>query len=731
MVSAGIPGTFILGVLLSSGLPQTDRPKPVIQAIALQEAEEVYLDGRLSEPLWDRVVPTTNFFQKEPSEGTPATEITEVRIVYSHNNLFLGVKLYDSQPDQIIGNQKLRDGSLRGDDRFMFILDTFLDGRSAYFFETNPAGLMGDGLVQVGSGWGLNKSWDGIWEARTAKHPYGWSVEIRIPFSTLNFDPNNDTWGINFQRTIRRKQEEALWSSFGINEGLYLPVNAGHLTGLKSLSQGLGLEVKPYGAASHRTNDKINDVSTPVNVGADLNYSVTPSLRAAITLNTDFAEVEVDQRRVNLTRFPLYFPERRDFFLEGSNVYAFARANGANPFFSRRIGLVNGRPIPILFGSRLTGRVGRYDLGILQVRTGEKDNNPVEDFTVARIKRNFFSQSTIGVIYTRRGTHASPDIDVTAESHHTIGFDLDLITSNFMGDKNLQFEAFSVLHNDPVEKTADNIWDNSVRGIRINYPNERWRGHASYRQFGKHYNPAVGFVRRNGFRRFQPSFAFAPRPQNNRFVRQFEWELFFEHVTDLNGQLLTRNARIDLLDVRFNSGDEARIGFENRFELLEHPFAISDGIIIPSGTYEFNDLSLSVETASHRIISGELALTRGRFWSGESNRIDTELTLKPVSGFLIRTVWERNSISLPEGDFTTQVLRQRGEWQLSPWVSTTAIVQFDNISNVLGLFARFQWTVKPGSDLFVVYTHNWQNLSGKFFSLERAATTKINYTHRF
>jgi len=718
-----------LSATLGLGAAQSDRARPEIRAIRLADDDDVRLDGRLDESFWQLVsAPATNFLQQEPVEGAAATESTEVRIVYDENNLYLGVRLIDSEPGGIIGNQKQRDGSLRGDDRFMFILDTFLDGRSAYFFETNPAGLMGDGLLQVGSGRGLNKSWDGIWEARAARDDDGWSVEIEIPFRTLNFDPGKDSWGIDFQRTIRRKQEETLWSGFRINEGLFLPVNAGRLVGLEGMTQGLGLEVTPYGLASHRKDEEGSE--TPADAGFDLNYSVTPGLRAAVTVNTDFAEVEVDQRRVNLTRFPLFFPERRDFFLEGSNVYRFAGANGAFPYFSRRIGLVGGSPIPIVFGARLNGRSGRFDIGLLQVRTAEDEDNPVEDFTVARVKRNFFAQSSFGVIYTRRATGAI-DQEPSPEVRQTLGVDLDLLTANFLGDKNLQFEAFAVVHTDPFQPAEADLNDRSVRGVRINFPNDRWRGHASYRQFGANYDPAVGFNARNGFRRFQPSFAFSPRPADSEWVRQFEWEVYFEHLTDLDNKLLTRVTRADLVNIRFNSGDEASVRFQNRFEFLDEPFEIEDGIIIPAGDHEFNDVTVEFEAASQRRVAGEVAMTRGGFWSGTRTGWETELVVRPIPGVLIGTEWERDDVSLPEGDFVATVFRQRGEWQLSPWISTTAVVQYDNVSKITGLYARFHWILKPGSDLFVVYSHNWQTLEARTFTLERSATTKINYTHRF
>jgi hypothetical protein len=721
---------------LKQALASSDDPTDIrsVSAGVLRDDEDIRLDGRLDEPIWDRLPAATDFNQREPHEGAPATERTEVRIAYDRDNLYIGAMLYDSDPNGILAYQKQRDASLHSDDRFMLILDTFLDGRTAYFFETNPAGLMGDGLIRVSARRGLNKSWDGIWEAQVSRGDYGWSVEIEIPFRTLNFDPRGDTWGINFQRTIRRKQEETLWSGWLLNQSLFRPIFAGRVTGLNGMSQGLGLEVKPYGAASYKQNTDEDtgqlDTTTPTDVGADLTYSVTPSLRASLTVNTDFAEVEVDQRRVNLTRFPLFYPERRDFFLEGSSVFTFAPANGVNPYFSRRIGLVEGEPIPIVYGARLAGQSGRNDIGFLQVRTGQKDEFATEDFTVGRYKRNFFSQSSVGVIYTRRATQDLEEVAAPPD-RHTVGVDLDLFTSTFLGDKNLQFEAFYVQTTKSTEDDLSTTWDRSARGIRINFPNDLWRAHCSYREFGENYEPAVGFVRRVGFRRVEPSVSYAPRPESISFIRQVRWQAETEFLADLDNRLLTRRLEFTLLDIRFESGDDFNFQFTNRFERLDEDFEISDGIVIPVGDYTYNEYELSFRSANQRAVSTDIEFNRGQFWSGERTGVELGLTVRPASGVALSADWEQNDVDLPEGSFDTKLARFNMDWQFNPWVSVTGILQYDNVSKIYGLYSRFRWILQPGSDLYFVYTHNWLSEIDGIITMSRAATTKINYTHRF
>ncbi len=710
-----------------------------IEAVRLDPRDSISLDGVLSEAVWKHAIPATNFLQQEPDEGNVATEQTEVRIVYDKDQLYIGVMLYDSDPSGIIGFQKERDAWLGSDDRFMWILDTFQDGRNSYFFETNPSGLLSDGLLQVSGGRGrVNKSWDGIWDLRVAQTELGWSVEVWIPFRTVNFDPASESWGINFQRTVRRKNEESLWSGHRRNQGIRLPIHAGRLSGLQDISQGLGLDVRPYIAGALRSPPQENFTQIPTQVGVDLEYNLTANLRAALTVNTDFAETEVDQRRVNLTRFPLFYPEQRQFFLEGSNVYRFAPSSGVRPFFSRRIGLSEGEAIPIRYGARLGGQVGNYDIGFLHVQTGQHEPNelsrvPSEDFTVARFKRNIFQQSSLGMIYTRRSTRALPgnfNGEPVVPTRQTVGFDLDLFTTTFLGDKNLQFEAFYVVHTDPDINGKSRLSDRTSRGIRFNYPNDIWRGHVSLREFGNEWDPAVGFAPRNGFRRLQPTIYYEPRP-NLPNVRRLLFRADFEYLTDLNNNLETGQLDIRLFGVEFDSGDHFNISTIESFEALKAPFEISNDVIIPVANYTFRTWQLHIGTASRRRISGRVNARHGQFWSGDRNSYAFGLTIRPGAAVQLRTELERADIALPEGSFSTNLIRLEGNWPATPRFSLTSNIQYDTVTQRLGSFSRIRWTLRPGSDLYFVYTHNWLYETGRPFDESRGLATKINYTHRF
>jgi len=737
-------------LLASAAVPLVAQSSDVlrrVEAVRIPDSLEIRIDGFVDDAAWSLAQPITDFRQQEPVEGGAPSEPTEIRILYDQRALYIGGIFHDSDPSGILAHQLQRDADLSTDDRFMWVLDTFQDGRTGYFFEINPAGLMGDGIIGGGGlgGIGLNKAWDGIWEVRTRILEDGWSAEIRIPFATVNFSPERDRWGIDFQRTIRRKSEEILWSGWRRGEGLLRPAHAGEIGGLRGMSQGIGLEVKPFLTLSGSDQPQGGEPwDTGAKTGVDLTYSVTPSLRAAFTVNTDFAEVEVDSRRVNLTRFPLRFPERRDFFLEGSGVHSFAVVD---PFFSRRIGLVEGQEVPIRYGARLGGNVGRYEIGLYQVRTGEADLRlhsgrriqPAEDFTITRVKRSLFSQSHVGLVYTRRAAEAE-DQGAVPPSGHTLAGDFDLYTSRALGRYNVQMDGFFLYHTDPLEGGDLLSPERRGRGYRISFPNDLIRAHYSYRDLGTGYDPAVGFTDRSGFKRTQPTLTIAPRPQQWALVRQIEWQIRYLHLTDFDDRLLTQELDFTLLRLNFESGDRFNVDTGRSFERLERVFSIhgsgEDAIRIPVGDYEGWWWSTRLQTAGRRTLSGNAAITRADFWSGERTEFGLGGTIRPRRGVSLGLDYERNEIRLAQGDFDTNLMRVSASWNLNPLTSLIANVQYDDVTRILGLFARARWIVRPGNDIYLVWTHNWQNQleqlldPREFTTLSRGATMKVNYSYR-
>jgi hypothetical protein len=779
-VGLSLPATIEAQERSSVSARPSDEGAP-LRAFELSGNLEINLDGRIDEAAWQRATPISDFTQQEPVQGNEPSEPTEIRVVFDEDHLYIGAIVYDD-PQQILAFQRERDASLGTDDRFMWILDTFLDGRTGYFFEINAAGLMGDGVITGGGGrggdrrgGGINKAWDGIWEARTATRPDGWSAEIQIPFRTLNFDPNESEWGINFQRTIRRKNEEILWRGWRRNEGLFKPVFAGRMQGLRNMSQGLGLEAVPSAIGNYRyvtpadpLDPTAPDATTyPSDISLDVNYSLTSSLRASVSVNTDFAEVESDQRRVNLTRFPIRLPERRDFFLEGSGVFSFAPRSGPSPFFSRRIGLTQGQQIPINYGTRLTGQAGAFEVGFYQIGTAKQDyyntfieqdvTVPSEAFTVARIRRKLWEQSAIGGIYTLRRT-AQDAGNLDGIDQHTAGIDLDFKTRNFLGNKNLELEAFFVWNSNPrgladPQRIDLGVDDLSAHGARLNYPNDIWTAHISYRQFGDWYSPAVGFVTRNNFRRIEPRFGWAPRTPSISWLRRLDFSIQFRELVSLSsafpgadpyllggrGGTAERQWQFNLLGVDLESGDGFDVTATKTYEYLDREFSPSGELRIAPGDYTIWEYRVFGRTAGRRRVSLFGGATVGGFWNGNRQQYGGRLSFRPNPGISLSTNIQYNDVQLPGGEFTASLYEVSTDWNPSPWVAITGQLQYDDQSNILGLFSRLRWIVKPGNDIYLVFTQNWRrelldlldpNAYG-YNTLSRGASIKLNYTYRF
>ena len=710
-------------------------------AYRLNDGESIVLDGVLDEPVWSKAVPAADFIQQDPQNGRPATEPTEVRIVFNGDSLYMGVTCYDSEPDKWLGFQRRRDEGLGGDDRFMWVIDTFLDGRTGYFFEMNPSGLMADALLGVN---GQNREWDGIWNARHRRSEMGWTLEIVIPFRTLNFDPNSDTWGVNFQRTVRRKNEESLWMGWARNQGLRRMSNTGLVSGIREVTQGHGLDIKPYGVFTAQSSPGRGSSATLGNssAGLDLFYNLTPQLRANFTVNTDFAQTEVDQRQVNLTRYSLFFPEQRDFFLDGAIFFDFASPTGNNdgfnnqssfdnerilPFFSRRIGLsATSEPQKIDFGTKLTGQAGGQDVGVLHVRTGDDDDVGAigEDFTVMRLKRRMLQQSYIGAMYTRRDSQASG-----IGTAHTAGLDGRLATSSFMGDQNVEVSGWFLNSSRPGFSRGS-----SAFGASLNYPNDLWNGRVDAIEVQENFDPSVGFVTRHAYRRYTQKLEFGPRPRDHRYIRQLSFGTAATVQTDLRNHMLQRGIEVTPIQVNLHSQDEVGVIASNRYERLDAPFEIADDITLPMGTsYSFNRIRFYGQTASRRLLSINARYEVGDFYSGTrtERQLNLSFRLRPGLFLFINNQWNR--IELREGSFSTRLFRFTGETQFTPFIALTNNVQYDSQSAVLGWQSRFRWILTPGNDLYLVYTHNWLDdpLLDRFATLDKRAASKIMYTYRF
>ena len=695
-----------------------------LRAVRLEPDERIILDGRLSEAAWQRAEPAADFRQQDPQNGEPATEQTEVRILYDEHRILLGVRCLDSEPSRLLGNQMQRDQSLAADDRFMFAIDTYSDGRSGYYFEINPSGAMGDGLVLPGNGIQVNRSWDGIWNTRVERNSEGWTAEIEIPLHTINFDQNSTSWGINFQRSVRRKNEESLWSGWARNQGLTYMTAAGRLEGLEGLSQGLGLDLLPYilGSSSAAPGRGASSSIQKGAFGGDIVYNLSPRLRANISLNTDFAETEVDQRQVNLTRFPLFFPEKRAFFLVGESVFDFSRepGNAIVPFFSRRIGLDDlGAPQPIDYGAKLTGQAGAFDLGMLQVRTRGDGARPTENFTAFRSRRRFWRQSYIGAIVTRRNGERT-------RTRQTAGMDFLLGTSHFLRKEVLEFSGFYLNTTKlPGSRGGDAF------GARLNLPNDPINARISVREVQDGYDPAVGFTNRRGYRLINPALRYIVHVDRNPVVRRFSFEYDMSLFYNLQGEIESRRIDLQFLRLELQSSDQFEFHLVPVYEQLPRRFEIFSGVVLPAGgQYSFLRRNYRILTAPRRRLSINAQYEDGPFYSGQRRQITGTLSIRPHRGWLINAGADYNQVALKEGRFTTRVWQGDINTQFNPFVSLVNSLQFDTVTSQIGWQSRFRWIMTPGNDVFFVYNHNWLNQT-TFHTLDRRASIKVVKTLRF
>ena len=695
----------------------------------MSETETVTLDGRLDEDIWMRAVPATNFIQMDPNNGQPATEQTEVRIVYNADMLYMGVTLFDSEPEKLIYYQMQRDGNLPADDKLQWAIDTFNDGRTAYWWEMNPLGSMADALR--GANNANNRQWDGIWDARANRSEIGWTLEIEVPFRTMNFNPDTEAWGINFQRTIARKNEVSLWMGWPRNQGLNRMSNAGLLTGIREVTQGRGLDVKPYvvGTSESFPGRGDSSVTNDANVGVDLFYNLTPQLRANLTVNTDFAQAEVDARQVNLTRFSLLFPEKRDFFLDGSLFFDFASTSGGDdviPFFSRRIGLdERNTPQRINFGSKLTGQAGAFDIGVLQVQTGNEGSVLGENFGVMRLKRRIGRESYLGGMYTLRNPRAGG-----IDTRQTVGLDFRLATSTFLGSSNLGGSGYLLRTTNPLDTGR-----NAAFGAEISYPNDPLNAQIEYMEVQENYDAAVGFTRRRGFRNINPRVTFAPRPRQHPLIRRFNFGGEMDWFLDpRDNRLLTREIDVTAFQVDLHTQDSIQFHVVPTYERLEEDFGIAPGVTLPVGQeYNFTRYRIQGSTTSRRPLALSPEVEWGSFYSGDRLRLSLTANLRAAPGQMFTFTNEWNRVSLAEGQFYTRLYRVIAETQFNPRIAIVNNVQYDSQSAVIGWQSRFRWIINPGNDLYFVYIHNWLDdvLSNRTYTLDRRLSSKFVYTHRF
>ena len=715
---------------------QTSASDPVRSAVVTAVTSPIVIDGSLDEAAWRQAPTIGDLVQRIPVAGASPTERTEVRLLYDEDNLYIGVMCHDTEPDRVLASQMARDASLNADDRLAIVLDTFRDQSNAFHFATNPAGAMVDGLVFANGE--TNDDWDGIWIVRTARTGAGWSAEFAIPFKTLSFPAGETVWGFNISRTIQRKLEENRWTGARFQTQFFQISEAGRITNLEGLQQGVGLDIRPFMARLWPRPDTGGDtvVGKP---GVDLFYNITPSLKLSFTANTDFGETEVDARQINLTRFSIFFPEKRTFFLQDAGVFNFATTGidppggipgtGAEifPFFSRRIGLLGGQEVPIDYGAKLTGRVGRTEVGMLDVRTRGVPAADAGNLLVGRLKRNFLEQSYVGAILTN-GDPAS------GLSSSTVGVDMRLATSSFLGgNRNMVVNAFGLRSNN--EGVVDN---NASFGFGAHYPNDRFEGQILWREIQENFDPAIGFVQRSNVRMLRVAGSFNPRPDPSTGIQQMYHDVFYTRFTRLdNGLVESWDIYATLVDWHFNSGDSLHSLFDLNptYERLFEPFEISPGVVLPAGEYRFMPMRIFFTSAQKRRVQGSVGLTFGNYWSGTAQSLRTGISYKLPPNFLVSFNADQTFANLPEGEFVARIYSSEVNYAVSPFLTFSNLIQFDNRSGNLGLQSRVHWTIEPGSDLFFVFGQGWvhdlERGYREFRRQDSRLATKLQYTFRF
>ncbi len=695
--------------------------RPTMAATRVDQGPNV--DGDLSDRAWQASEVGTDFMQHEPLDGVPATEQTEVRVVFTDGTIYFGITAFDANPDAIIAKEMERDSRIYQDDSIMLLLDTFHDRRNAYAFETNLNGARTDTLV-TDEGRDLNLEWDGIWSVASRKTAQGWTAEIAIPISTLRFDPAAPAWGFNVQRYIAHKREMIHWSGLPREVGVLgqvgsevQPVHrvsmAGELTGLTGLSQSAQLQIKPYVIGDVSEDPRLDlDPATDGDYGLDLKWGVTRSLALDLTYNTDFAEVEVDELQTNLTRFSLYFPEKRDFFLENAGIFDFGPPHRRfyeppvlKAFFSRRVGLDAGRQVPIDWGARLTGRMGGWDIGVLRVATAglERGDNglPANAFTVARLKRNVGERSSVGAMLTE----AAPDGEL---ANRVAGVDFvykptsKLIFGGFWSSSGISEEP-SASSDDAASSDAGE----SAYGLNFDYQGRSLTVFLDAQEIEKDYDPKAGFLLRRNVRHLNPQFQWLPRIERG-FVRSWFTEVLVDYYETLDGgELETQRIEISPIGMRMTTEDRWRMGYVHETENLVEPFEVSPGVVIPPGRYEFATVEAASFTNQSRLFGLRGRISVGDFYNGTQNSGRVSFTLRLSKNLQTETRWVYNDVELPQGAFDVGLYSQLVNFTFTPNLRLNTIIQYNDHSGDLGTNIRLHWIYKPGSDLFVVYNENW------------------------
>jgi hypothetical protein len=673
-------------------------------------------DGKLDDPVWAEARVLTDFTQVLPRAGATPSERTEVRFCQDGRALYIAVHCFTRDPQQILAKEMIHDGDFSSDDAFLISLDTFGLERDGYYFRVNPVGARTEGVFGKFSF--PNSSWDTIWNAQARILNNGWCAEIEIPFKSLSFDPSHADWRINLERTIRHSQETVRWRGINPGRSVYSMEQMGNLQGMLGAKQGMGLEFKPYLRGGFR-DGSIESGDQEFKFGADVTWRITPSLTFLGTYQTDFAETDVDERRVNLTRFPLFFSEKRDFFLQDAPLFVFGGLTyETTPFFSRRIGLsTTGRPVEILGGARLTGRIGDTNVALLNVWQDAQEGIEEKMLSVARVSQRVLDESSVGMIFTQ----GDPSSNLAA---NTVGVDFNYHNGHLPGGK-LIANIFA-LRTD-TERAGGEDWG---FGADVRYPNEPFEFSAFARQWGDDFLPALGFLPRNGIREMGADVEYLWRV-NNDWLRSVSLELESYLNTDLSGNPVLQDHDLPFVTLTSPSLDKLSIGYTWSQDVVDEAFEMVPGILIPAQDYGYGQFRMKFSSSEAREVSWQASARLGDYYEGSIQGWTTGLDWRPNKFCSGEVDYELKRIELPQGAFDVHVASARVTLAFTPDITLSTVAQYDSLSDNVGVNARLRWTVQPGTDLFLVFNQGWSILDQRLERTVQEGIAKLGMTVRF
>jgi len=677
------------------------------QVPAVRVMEPPRIDGVLDESIWQSAAVIRDFIQQEPAEGAPATERTEVHLLYDGSSLFIGVRAFDSSHEPPRATEMRRDADrILEEDNFQVILDTFMDTRTAYMFAVTPLGAQLDqqifdegGRDRRGSVAAVNKEWDGVWAVGTSRAADHWVAEIEIPMVTLRFpNASRQSWGINFMRNIRRKNEQVFWAPIPREFGLTRVSLAGSLRDLEQLDRGLDLRVKPYVTSGGRWTHDLNlsngyDNSTKGEVGLDLKYGVTAGLNLDVTVNTDFAQAEVDNEQVNLTRFALFFPEKREFFLENAGMFTVGTPNStgriADLFFSRRIGLTDtGAPVPILAGARLTGKVGGNNIAVVDIQTDDALGQPGENFLVARYSRDIGRSQIGALVINKQANIEAPSVG--AHFNRTFAADMNLVLS----------DAFTIDGFFAGTETPGLSGDQLGGHIRAGWLDGSWRVYGEYTDLDDNFNPEVGYVPRVAMRRSKVHFEYDIRP-GKWGIRMMDPMWNVTYITDQGGRLESRQFH-HMLGTYFNNGASLVLWYNRYFERIDQTFRVG-GVPINPGDYAFWDTQANFRSDPSRRLYFGARVAPQKFYGGDRLDMSGSVGVRVTDQLAAQAEFARNDVSLPNGDFVADIASFQLDYAFSPSMSLRSLTQYNSLTDQISTSARLRYIFRPGSDIYLVY----------------------------